>query len=178
MNSASWWTSISSLERLSSFLQWSVAIGGVCLLIVSHRIEALRADRAFTHEQKQSIADNLRGKPAAPFWIKSYPETSESNEYGRQLEKILQQTAQWSVPGHLASEPLPPFPIQSGEEPTTGITIMVDGRHGDTVTNGKNLETALRSAQIEDVKLEVRETSSDPLVSTWVFIKVGKNANQ
>jgi hypothetical protein len=146
---------------------------------IGERLAILKAPRTFTPDQRQTIVSSLLDKPPATFWIKSYPDTPESDEYGRQLEKILWQDARWLVPGQFQSRPLAPFPIQSGEEPTTGLTIMVDGRYADAVSSGRSLEAALRNAQVEDVKMKVMEVNpSEPKGSPWVFIKVGRKGNQ
>lgn len=181
------WNSASCLEgwerslRLTGLVVGLVTLLGVFITVggsiasykIGERLAVLKAPRTFSPSQRQAIADNLRDKPSTSFWIKDYPPSPEASEYARQLEQILQQAAGWSI-----GVSRRPFPTQAGEEPTTGITIMVDGRHAGTVTHGKNLEVALKSTQVEDVKLEIRETSSDPQVSTWVFIKVGRKRNQ
>jgi len=66
----------------------------------------------------------------------------------------------------------------SGDEPPTGITILVDGLNSEAVTSARYLITALNVASVEDVKLEIEQNLPDPLASSWVLIKVGRKANQ
>lgn len=181
------WNSISCLEGWERALRLTGVVGAVVTVIVviitgggsyasykiGERLAVLKAPRTLAPSQQQAIVANLQGKPTAPFVIKSDPQSPESDEYGRQLEKILQQGAGWSIGISRL-----PFPIHAGEEPTTGITIMVDGRYAETVSNGRNLEAALRNAKVEGVKLEMKEISSNPQVASWVFIKVGRKGNQ
>ena len=131
----------------------------------------LKADRTFSPEQKQAISDNLRGELPACFRIMAYGPAADSSEYGSQLEKVLIQ-AGWDSKGLL------PFIVTGGEEPPTGITIMVDGLHGETVTIGRQLEAALRIAQVEDARFVIEKNLPDPMASTWVLLKVGRKGNQ
>lgn len=190
MNSTSCWNSISCLERWSLWLQWGVVISGVVgtfvgggiiggllaaflgvgLLWLHHRIVVLKAPRTFTPEQEQAITNSLRGKLPASFVIKAYAPSADSSEYGSNLEKILVDMGWDSI----VSEH---FHTRGGEVPPTGINIMVDGLHAETVTIGRQLEEALRTAQVEDVKFVIDENLREVFASTWVLIKVGRKAN-
>lgn len=168
MNLTSWWNSISSLERLSQYLQWGVAIGGVCLLFVSHRIETLKADRTLTPEQKKVITSALADKSKATFRIHVYMPASDSMEYGNELEKVLTRL-EWISQGVI---------LFHGDAPPTGITIMVDGRNKEAEASARNLEAALKMALLEDVRFAVDPHPQDALASSWVLIKIGRKANQ
>ena len=170
--------SVSCLESWQRAFQFALVIGGVAgsvigfaLYLISDRISDLWADRAFTPQQEQAISNSLQGKHPTNFRIMAYGPAHDASEYGSKLEKLLIDSG-WESKGLVS------FHVGGGEEPPRGITIMVDGLHGDITTIGRQLEDALRMAHVEDVKFVIEKTLPDPLASTWVLIKIGRRANQ
>jgi hypothetical protein len=181
--------SISRLERLQQWLEGVVIVGGLVALLwdgigglvgvvagvglwlISRRLSVLRSNRTFTPEQKQAILDNLQGKSSAPFFLRAYAPSSDCVQYASQLEKILTD-AGWQ---YGSSEC---FTVSGGDMPPTGITIKVDGKSAEAAASGRQLELALKAAQVEDVTFVEDEECFDLPASRWVLIKLGPRGSQ
>jgi hypothetical protein len=149
-------------------------IVGIALLTINTRtgtLEAGRAGRTFTPKQGQAIYSVLRDKLPANFSIMAYGPTGDGVEYGSQLENLL-VAAGWR------SRSVVPLIVSSGEFQPTGITIMVDGRYDETGASARDLESALKDAQVEDVKFLIEQNLPESTASSWVSIKVGEKTNQ
>ena len=145
-------------------------IVGIALLTINTRTETLKSGRTFTPKQGQSIYSVLRDKLPANFSIMAYGPTGDGVEYGSQLEQLL-VAAGWR------SKSVVPLIVSSGEFQPTGITIMVDGRYDETGASARDLESALKDAQVEDVKFLIEQNFPESTASSWVLIKVGRKAN-
>ena len=156
------------LRRLVAGIILAVIVG-IVLLTINTRIGTLKSGRTFTPKQGQAIYSVLRDKLPANFRIMAYGPTSV--EYGSQLEKLL-VAAGWR------SQSVVPLIVSSGEFQPTGITIMVDGRYDETGASARDLESALKDAQVEDVKFLIEQNLPESTASSWVLIKVGRKANQ
>jgi hypothetical protein len=146
-------------------------IVGIALLTINTEIEPLKAGRTFTPQQEQAIYSVLRDKLPVNFRIMAYGPTGDGVEYGSQLEKLL-VAAGWR------SQSVVPLIVSRGEFQFTGITIMVDGRYDEIGASGRDLESALKNAQVEDVKLLIEHNLPESTASSWVLINVGRKANQ
>ena len=171
-------SSISCLESWSRWLQWSLVIGGLLggligigLLWISNRIDVLKADRAFTVSQIQTITNILKDKPRANFRLSVIQgNIHDAMQYGVQLQNALED-AGWTRKSWTG------FYLDAGEIPPSGITIKTDGRNKDAETSARHLETALNAAQVEDVKLVIDPTLEENLEAPpWVLIVVGPKA--
>ena len=175
MNAASCLTSVSCLESWQRGLTLAgiflAALVGLALLYITNRISDLQAPRTFTPEQERGISDGLRNKLPLNFRIMTYGPSGDGAEYGSKLEKLLAD-AGWRSQGTVV------FHVGGGEDPPTGITVMVDGLHQETTSTGKNLAEALKAAKVEDVKFVIDKNLPDPLASTWALIKVGRRDNR
>ena len=177
MDFPSCWTSLSCLERLEPYLKWFPAIAAAFVILgvvasqfVGRQITYLKAPRALTSEQVDSISTSLKDKPKAIFQVTALSTTGdEPVQFGGQLQKILMAVG-WESKG------LTLYYMDGGDSPPIGVNVMADGHDLEASKSAESLAELFRTAGIQGVQLN--STRQQVIPSTWVLIQVGRKPNR
>lgn len=169
------WNSVSCLEGVERFLRLIPGIAAIFILggvtasyLVSKQVTFLKTPRVLTEAQIAILFGALKDKPTAEFRVTSWADSEESAQFGGQLSKILKNIG-WDSKG------MTRYYMDEGDAPPSGVNIMVDGLHPESMKSAQNVFEAFQASGIHEVHLSTNPSEAIP--SSWVLIQVGRKPN-